>query len=107
MKKSTTELFDLGRKSFKKDNYEKAEEYWTKAAKQGHAKAQLLLGTMYHNGYVYSESIAESIYWLKKAAEQKNKEALDYLINLCEDDGIAEACDAIGSLYDNNPDIFN
>ena len=49
---------------------EKAVEWYTKAAHQGHAGAQYNLGIMYDSGQCVSENHAEAIKWYTKAAEQ-------------------------------------
>jgi TPR repeat protein len=67
-------------------NITEAIKWYHKAAEQGHAKAQVVLGAYY---YVGEEEIEqnkeEAIKWFRKAAEQGNIEALASLVLFCED----------------------
>lgn len=48
----------------------KAAEWYLKAAEQGNADAQFLIGSMYIDGKGVPNDMAKSFYWLKKAAGQ-------------------------------------
>lgn len=46
-----------------------------KAAEQGHADTQYMLGVMYQNGYGVKQDYAEARKWFNKAAEQGHETA--------------------------------
>ncbi|TBU86943.1 tetratricopeptide repeat protein [Phytopseudomonas dryadis] len=52
------------------EQYGKAVQWWTRAAKQGHAPAQVNLGLMYHAGTGTSRDLVEARRWYQAAAEQ-------------------------------------
>ena len=56
-------------------DYTEAMEWWRKAAKQGHEKAQFALGLMYQTGKGVKVDDTESVKWYRKAAEQGNEDA--------------------------------
>jgi len=63
----------------KSKDYENGIKYCLKAAKQGHVKAQYVLGSVYSNTF---QNYKEAINWYSKAAAQGNAEAqakLDFL----------------------------
>ena len=51
-------------------NYQLAVEWYTKAAKRGHVKAQFALGTMYQQGWGVKQSDNKAFDWYIKAAEK-------------------------------------
>ena len=51
-------------------DYQKAVEWYTKAAEQGHAQAQANLGDCYHYGYGVEKDDQKAVYWQTKSAEQ-------------------------------------
>jgi TPR repeat protein len=51
-------------------SYEKAAEYYTMAAEQGHADAQYNLGVMYDNGHGVEQSYEKAAEYYTMAAEQ-------------------------------------
>ena len=53
-----------------KQNYSKAREWFEKAAKQGHARAQFNLGFMYANGSGVEQSDSLAMRWYGRAAAQ-------------------------------------
>ena len=55
-------------------DYAKAVEWYTKAAEQGHARAQNNLGDCYEKGTGVFQSDLWAIYWYNKAAEQNEDE---------------------------------
>ena len=57
-----------------KDRAEAA-KWIRKAAEQGHAKAQHMLGYMYKNGEGVAMDRAEAVKWYRKAAEQGDERA--------------------------------
>ena len=58
-------------------NYEKAFEWYLKAAEQGHAKAQYMLGCCY-----FMLDYTQAVHWWRKAAEQGLAEAQEALKRL-------------------------
>jgi len=52
-----------------------APKWYQKAAEQGNADAQLMLGVMYRNGRGVLQSEAKAAQWFQKAAEQGNADA--------------------------------
>ncbi len=57
-------------------NYTEAARQLRKAADQGHAGAQYILGKLFLNGYGVSQSNEKAAEWMKKAADQGHKEAI-------------------------------
>jgi len=51
-------------------NYTQAVDWYRKAAEQGVAEAQYLLGACYANAQGVTEDDAQAVYWYRKAAEQ-------------------------------------
>lgn len=68
------DLFELGVKYYSgegvRQNYEKAAEYFLKAAEQGKPLAQAFLGEMYLNGTGLAQDSKKAFKWYMKAAEQ-------------------------------------
>jgi formylglycine-generating enzyme required for sulfatase activity/uncharacterized protein YecT (DUF1311 family) len=62
-------------------DYAKAADLFKKAADQGYADAQDLLGLMYDNGLGVPQNHATAAEWYKKAAEQGNADAQFHLGN--------------------------
>ena len=60
-----------------KQSYEKAVEWYAKAAKQGLAGAQCCLGFMYYNGHGVKQSDSDAIRWYGMAAKQGMEIAQD------------------------------
>ena len=61
---------------------EKALEYFTKAAVQNHASAQVDLGDCYYYGKGVTKDNFTAVYWYRKAAEQGNASA-QYILGDC------------------------
>ena len=57
-------------------NFAQAVQLYTKLAKAGNVEAQLQLGDIYGFGDGVEENPGEAIFWLNKAAEKGNKDAL-------------------------------
>ncbi len=53
-------------------DYKEALKWYRKAAEQGDAKAQSVLGVMYYNGQGVPQDYKEALKWYRKAAEQGN-----------------------------------
>ena len=69
------ELFTMGLNYYEGTNgviknYQKAAEYYIKAAEQGHSGAQNNLGYCYENGLGVKQSYTKAAKWYRKAAEQ-------------------------------------
>ncbi len=60
-------------------SYEKAAEWFDRAAKYGYAKAQCQLGVMYAQGLGVKKSKNLAIFWIVKAAEQNDPDAMHNL----------------------------
>lgn len=69
------ELYQYEDKSGEFDE-EKAMYWYEKAAKQGHAEAQLSYGRMYVNGRGTEEDLEKALYWFEKAAAQGSADAM-------------------------------
>ena len=70
----------------KSEKNEEAFEYYLKAAKQGYANAQFILGFCYLNGDGVEEDLSEAVKWLRKAAIQGGAPA-QCRLGLCYYDG--------------------
>ena len=57
------------------EDYAEAVKWYRKAAEQGHAEAQYLLGVMYNNGNGVIKDFQEARKWYQKAAEQGHEGA--------------------------------
>lgn len=62
-----------------KQDYQEAFKCFTKAAEQGHAGAQLMLGVMYYDGEGVPQDYKEAARWLIRSAEQGNADAQAYV----------------------------
>lgn len=65
-------------------DYPQAALWMERAAKQGHAKAQYLLGTLYERGRGVLPDNDKAIYWYKKAVNNGNMDAACPLARLYE-----------------------
>ena len=63
-------------------NYKTAARWCSKAAAQGSADAQYLLGSMYYQGVGVKQSYGEAAVWYGKAVEQQQPVAL-YDLGIC------------------------
>jgi len=61
------------------EDYKKALEWYTKAASQGHDRAQFNLGSMYCNGDGVRKNRKKALEWYTKAASQGNERAQNNL----------------------------
>ena len=68
-------LLNTAEDYYKKENYEEAVKWYTKAAEQGDADAQYKLGRCYYEGKGVEEDKEEAVKWYTKAAEQGNADA--------------------------------
>ena len=64
-------LYDLGRKNDEAGNYQEAENWYRKAAEQGHAEAQYHMGNICESAYDFTgRNYDKAFEWYLKAAEQ-------------------------------------
>ena len=56
-------------------DYAQAAVWYRKAAEQGDADAQTIVGVMYVNGHGVSQDYAQALIWYRKAADQGNGRA--------------------------------
>lgn len=68
-------------------NMEKAIEWYTKAALQGHFRAQLFLFDRYFNGNGVKKDLTKAFEWCKMAAEQGIYES-QYNLGVCYEQGV-------------------
>jgi len=73
--KDPQELCEKGIAASKRGNDDEAFRCFSKAAEQGHVKAQYLLGMHYGNGQGVPKDKEKAFYWYTKAAEQGYAEA--------------------------------
>ena len=68
--------YEIGRQYDRGDgvpqDYGKAVEWYTKAAKQGHKDAQYNLAAIYHNGNGVQKNFSQAAEWFRKAADDVN-----------------------------------
>ena len=67
--------------------YPEALKWFQKAAEQNQPYSQGQLGIMYSKGLGVIKNHERAVYWLKKAAEQKDKEAIEYYNKTYNPDG--------------------
>ena len=65
----------IGSKLFNEKNYVEAFQLYTKAANQGNAGAQVMLGSMYATGKGTTQNYQQAFQWFTKAANQGNADA--------------------------------
>lgn len=68
-----------GMKAFQAEEYEKARGFFQLGSELGNAKAQALLGSMYIQGYQVPRDLAVGRAWLRRSAEQGNRQAAEIL----------------------------
>ncbi len=73
-------------------NFDKAAEYYRKAAEQGHALAQTWLGYCYEKGHGVEQNDNEAAAWYRKGAEQGDASGQSNL-GLCYENGLGVARD--------------
>ena len=66
---------DLGCAYFREKKFDDAKICFAKAAEQGHAQAQFLLGLFYMEGLAVAKDEAEAVKWFSNAAQQGNEYA--------------------------------
>ena len=67
--------YEDGWAAFQRGDTQAALASWKKAANQGHAIAQNLVGVMYKKGQGVPQNYNQAVFWYRKAAEQGNGEA--------------------------------
>lgn len=81
------------------NNYEKAFEWFEKAARQNHVMAQFELGTCLEKGLGVERNNEKALEWYEKAAKQKHSAAL-FKVNLIKaKNGDTEAQYELGNFY--------
>lgn len=70
---------DEGQAAYNRGDYAAALRSWTPLAKQGHAKAQEKIGTMYYEGRGVARDYGEAFGWFHRAADQGDPNAPFYL----------------------------
>jgi len=78
-KKDINELYIRGYISGRDKDYKEAVRWYRKAAEQGHAQAQVNLGTLYSKGLGVGRDYTEAVKWYRKAAEQEHAQAQNNL----------------------------
>ena len=92
--------FEVGWRAEKKERYDEACAWYQKAASQGQAMAQLMLGDCYYNGQGTAVDYEAAFYWYTKAAEQGNTSAQVSLGNMYDEGrGTAEDCQQAWNWY--------
>ena len=76
---SPEELFSLGEEHYNNKKYWQAVKHLRKAAEQGHAEAQSLLGVCYLEGKGILQDDKQAVYWFRKAAEQGDTDSQRHL----------------------------
>ena len=82
--KTAKEQYEKGLHYYNVGDYERAREWFLKAAQQGYAHAQALLGELYQRGLGGSKSYSAAYKWYRKAAAQRHPLALYYLAKMFE-----------------------
>ncbi|MCH8166953.1 MAG: sel1 repeat family protein, partial [Proteobacteria bacterium] len=67
--------FQTGLEAYRAGDYMAALRDFRKAADQGLAPAQYVLGVMYHHGRGVAQDYAEAVKWYRRAADQGNANA--------------------------------
>jgi uncharacterized protein len=74
--------FEDGVAAYRRGDYTEAAKFYRKAAEQGNATAQVLLGGMYKMGRGVIEDDTEAAKWYRKAAEQDDVSAQNDLAHM-------------------------
>ncbi len=83
--------YERAKQLYKAGNWQAAFKWFSKAAEQGHANAQAVLGSMYANGEGVDEDDKQAVYWFTKAAEQGRASAQVLLGTMFDNgEGVAE-----------------
>jgi serine/threonine protein kinase len=67
------ELFSMGNACRNEKNYEKAVEFYGRAAELGHVEAMTTLGFMYEQGTEIEKNVSKAVEWYEKAANHGEK----------------------------------
>ncbi len=90
-RKRAEEWFQKGKNYYRGENGveesdTEAVKWWKKAAEQGNAEAQFMLGCCYKNGEGVEQNDTEAAKWWKKAAEQGD-EVAQFMLGCCYKNG--------------------
>jgi hypothetical protein len=89
-----------GLAAYKRGDYKTAFAMWTKAADQGDAKSQFMLGSMYFKGEGVPQAHNQAALWYLKAAEQENASAQAVLGSMyLNGEGVPQDYDQAASWY--------
>ena len=88
---SAEECYNKGKSFNDQKDYTNAMEWYLKAANQGHAQAQVMIGWYYKNGYAVEANTDKALDWYLKAAKQ----------------GYAQAQYLAGAVYNDRKDYTN
>ncbi|MDR3293701.1 MAG: caspase family protein, partial [Clostridiales bacterium] len=81
---SAEELHQRGERRYGTQDFSDAIKWYRRAAEQGYAPAQTMLGLCYYVGSGVAEDYGEAERWFKKAAEQDNADA-QYHLGACRE----------------------
>ena len=84
---AVADLTELGAEAASRGDYATALRSYRKAADQGNADAQSLLGFMYYQGQGVAQNYKEAARWYRKAADQGNVDART-LLGIMYEDGL-------------------
>jgi len=76
--------FDDGIEAYKKQDYEKAVQYWFPMALQGDPRAENNIGVLFENGWGIPQDFEKAARWYRRAAEQGHHWAKKNLADLVE-----------------------
>lgn len=71
--------YQKGVEAYKARKNAEAVSFFQKAANQGHAKAQTLLGACYYDGEGVAQNKQKAVEWYQRAAEQGNEAAIEFM----------------------------
>ena len=85
-------VFEKGKSYYDEEDFTEAVKLFSKAAEQGHIKAQYYLGVCYYNGSGVEKDYTQAVKWYRKAAEQGDADAENDL-GFCYENGYGVAED--------------
>jgi TPR repeat protein len=84
-RKDPQKCFAEGERLYDGQNMKEAAEWFLRAARLGHAKAQLQIGWHFETGIGVRQDFGAALEWYRKSADQGNGQAMSNLGTLCED----------------------
>ena len=82
LEKQCREWYETGKRCYNNKDYAEAVKWYRKAAEQGNAEAQYMLGDCYRWGTGVTKDYAEAVKWYRKAADQGYASA-QYWLGYC------------------------